>query len=122
MTSASEQSSDETVSYSEEEIMDVDDTNNNENEQAIDAMLEENERLEEQENAFLTAKRSGKQKASKSSSPVPGTPDMNVEMWRELKRLQSELNSLKRPRESDVCSNKKGETSTKRKKSLRNSL
>ena len=45
MTSASEQSSDETVSYSEEEIMDVDDTNNNENEQAIDAMLEENERL-----------------------------------------------------------------------------
>ena len=59
MTSASEQSSDETVSYSEEEIMDVDDTNNNENEQAIDAMLEENERLEEQENAFLTAKRSG---------------------------------------------------------------
>ena len=32
MTSASEQSSDETVSYSEEEIMDVDDTNNNENE------------------------------------------------------------------------------------------
>ena len=117
MTSASEQSSDETVSYSEEEIMDVDDTNNNENEQAIDAMLEENERLEEQENAFLTAKRSGKQKASKSSSPVPGTPDMNVEMWRELKRLQSELNSLKRPRESDVCSNKKGESSTKRKKS-----
>lgn len=107
-----ENSSDETSSYSEEEVMEVDD-GGDENELAIETILEENERLEEEENAFLETKRKGKQKAPKSPS---SSPDINVQMWKELKRLKQQMNSLKRPRENDVSSNAKGESSAKKNK------
>ena len=107
-----ENSSDETSSYSEEEVMEVDD-GGDENEMAIEAILEENERLEEEENAFLDSKRKGKQKAPKSPSR---SPDINVQMWKEMKGLKQQLNSLKRSRDNDVPSNAKGESASKKNK------
>ena len=129
-----ENSSDETASYSEEEVMDIDAGDGEmENRSAIDAILEENDRLEAEENAFLVAKRSkaensvasvetkrsGKQKAEKTLA----ASDNSARMWKELKRLKLQLSTMKdssspmkRPRQNEIPSNSKGESSAKKKK------
>ena len=96
------QSSDETCSYSDEEVASDMEGNvaNEQGEQnrAVEAILEENEALEEQET--VKSKASGKHKAPKS-------PTKN-DMLKALQKLQTEINSLKRPRKG-----KKAELSKK---------
>ena len=78
-------SSDETVSYSEEEILDMEIDNAeqldelHEEEHMIEDILDENERLEQAEEAFLKSKRNGKQKAPKPTA----MPDIERDMWKE---------------------------------------
>ena len=118
MSDIEQNSSDEISSYSEEEVMDVDEREN-ENELAIEAILEDNERLEVEQSALLEAKGNGKQKAPKSPayrSPSSRSPDINVKMWKKLQRLELQLKSMKRPREHDIASNAKGESSSKKSK------
>ena len=96
--------------------MDVDEREN-ENELAIEAILEDNERLEVEQSALLEAKGNGKQKAPKSPayrSPASHSPDINVKMWKKLQRLELQLKAMKRPREDDIASNAKGESSSKK--------
>ena len=115
-------SSDETVSYSEEEILDMEIDNAeqldelHEEEHMIEDILDENERLEQAEEAFLKSKRNGKQKAPKPTA----MPDIERDMWKEINRLQSQLNALKpgkRSRQEDESpKNSRRENVTKKQK------
>ena len=94
--SENDHSSEETSSESEDEILQMESHTQDETTEAIDAFLDENERLEEQEQEFLQLRREGK---GKQNAPKNPQPDLNTAMWKEIRRLQGELESLKRPRE-----------------------
>ena len=89
---------DETVSYSEEEIeasqVVGDEPDNTENDSAIAAILDENEKLEQQREFDEAAKRAGKQRAPKTSITTDSSI-MNV-----IRQLQDEVKSLKRNKNS----------------------
>ena len=89
---------DETVSYSEEEIEASqavgDEPDNTENDSAIAAILDENEKLEQQRDFDEAAKRAGKQRAPKTSITTDSSI-MNV-----IRQLQDEVKSLKRTKKS----------------------
>ena len=110
--SEKENASEEVSSESEEEIlMDVDE--GAETQQAIDAILEDSEQLEHNEEhaqeRYLEAKRRGKQKAAK-------TPQHDGDMWKELKRLQSQLASLQSANKRSHDDNATGSSKEKRRK------
>ena len=91
--------------------MDVDE--GAETQQAIDAILEDSEQLEHNEEhaqeRYLEAKRRGKQKAAK-------TPHHDGDMWKELKRLQSQLASLQSANKRSHDDNATGSSKEKRRK------
>ena len=108
-----DRSSDEISSYSEEDVtMEVDDElepqEGDENDLAIEAILDESERLEEN---VSTVKRNGKHKAPKASLKA-----QEGEMWKILAKLQEEIKSLKRPRSTTESRNSLQSSDGKRQK------
>ena len=95
---ASENSSDETVSYSEAEVERL------EAESALNAILDENESLEQQHSVpdDREIPPSGKQKVSKRSKPAKESA-----FWQVLAEIQTDIKALKRNREPEGEENSK---------------
>lgn len=96
-------SSDETVSYSDEEVVLKPVDSGNEMD-IVEDIMEDQEILQQQEI------KNGKQKAPKKATKT----ETNIDMWGEIQRLQQELNALKRPRQE--CNPASTECAPKKKK------
>ena len=98
MSQANQSEGEETASYSEEEVMDVEEIGaDSERERAIEAILSESEILENKE---TPRQRKGKQRVRSSpliKSPSHAPSSTEGMMWKVLAKLTEEVKSLKRP-------------------------